>query len=554
MKKKDFEKVLEKLILTDLVSTTVFIAPFSVTHPYSVPKLIPLISFSLPLVAIIVSIVSINRSIIKNYKLILILIISHALISILVVLVGKNNRMQELYGVWGRNNGFLTHFSYLVLFTATIFLSIKRSLINFIRISIITGWVTLAYGLMQYFKLVRIASINGGNTQSTGFFGNENFYSSFIGIISVISLSMAIGVKNNALGKAIYYIFPILGLIGIYLANSQQGYLVFAVGISISIFMFLKTSKNKLIASTFIITSTTGLLLIVLGFFQFGPFSKFVYEKSISFRGYYWRTGLEIFFNNPILGVGFDSYRDWYRRFRSQDALQVLGATDIADSAHNYFIDIAVNGGTLLLLTYLFIIFYIIICTIKILKSMQHFYAAQVAVIGAWYAFMVQTFISLPQPGLTIWGWILSGLIVAISKQNSIDVPKLENKVLTKTSFGIAVILFIFGLVISISPFRVSHEYRNAVETQNVSKLIHSAEMLPKDATMCSASGGALIGVEYFVEAKKILSTCIKEFPQYYESWYIYSLLPNITSEEKNLANSKMVFLEPLLKASLDIK
>ena len=549
MKNKDFEKPLENLILITLVATTVFIAPWSVTHPYSIPKLIPLISFSLPLLAIIFSIIGVNK--LKNYKFILTLILLHTLSSVLVILLGKNNTIQQLYGVWGRNNGFLTHFSYIILMTAAIFFSTKKSLNKFVKISIIIGWITLAYGLMQYFKLVRITSINGGNTQSVGFFGNENFYSSFIGVISVISLSMALGINNkNIYSKILYFVFPIIGLIGIYLANSQQGYLVFAVGSSILIFMYLKTANKKLSANIFILTSSLGLFLITLGFFQIGPLAKFVYEKSISFRGYYWRTGFEIFFNNPIIGVGFDSYRDWYRRFRSPEALNVLGPTDIADSAHNYFIDLAVNGGIFLLFTYLAIIFYVIFCTLKILKNMQQYNASQVAIIAAWYSYMTQTFISLPQPGLTIWGWVLSGLVIAIDKQNSRDSLEFKTKILSKNSYAIAGLFLVFGLILSIFPYRTSHEYRNAVETQNISNLINSAQLFPRDATMCSASGGALIGLEYFDDAKKILSKCIDEFPQYYESWYVYSLLPNLTAEEINRANKQMVFLEPILKKS----
>jgi NADH:ubiquinone oxidoreductase subunit 5 (subunit L)/multisubunit Na+/H+ antiporter MnhA subunit len=111
-------------------------------------------------------------------------------------------------------------------------------------------------------------------------------------------------------------------------------------------------------------------------------------------------------------------------------------------------------------------------------------------------------------------------------------------------------ILFLIGLVITIPPFRASAEYRKAIETQNISTLIHAANMFPQDATMLAAAGGALIGLDQFVEARKILNISIEKFPQYYESWYIYSLLPNLTEEEKMRIYEKMSELEPLLNNS----
>ena len=64
---------------------------------------------------------------------------------------------------------------------------------------------------------------------------------------------------------------------------------------------------------------------------------------------------------------------------------------------------------------------------------------------------------------------------------------------------------------------------------------------------MVAASGGALIGLDRFTEAEELLKISIEKFPQYYESWYIYSLLPNLSPDEKSKINKKMAELEPLL-------
>jgi O-antigen ligase len=483
-----------------------------------------------------------------HFKKILILIFVHLLSAIVVLIYAKNNLTQELFGVWGRNNGFLTQFSYIILMTASVFYPIKKYLNSFIKISISLGIISLIYGILQYLKLVKIANINGENTQSSGFFGNENFYTALIGIVSVICLSIAMDRKLSKLSDFIPYLFPIFGLFGIHLANSQQGYLVFAVGSIIAMLCYIKTSKYTKILIPYVALSGATLFLIILGFFQIGPLTKYVYQETLTFRGYYCQAGIKMFSHNPILGLGFDSYRDYYRRFRSTDALNRLAPTDIADSAHNYFIDTAVNGGILLLLTYLLIIIYVIFCTVQIIRNMIKFDASKVAVIAAWYAFMTQSIISLPQLGLTIWGWIMSGLIIAIYKQMKLESTQSTERISINPPYFVISIFLVLGLAISVLPFKVSAEYRKAQEVQDIAILIHAAKMYPQDATMLAAAGGALIRINQFKAARELLNISINKYPQYYESWFIYSQLPTLTEKEKKLANKKMIELEPLLK------
>ncbi len=547
MRSNNSEKILQLLLLATVTTTTLFIAPWSVTHPYSVPKLIPLISFSLTFLPLVFTIIFANKDKIKNYNVILILICAHFISSLLVLINQKNNLTQELYGVWGRSNGFLSHFSFIILMLVSLFYPIKKYLSSFIKTSLVIGLITLIYGVMQSLKLVKISKIDNENTQATGFFGNENFYSAFIGIISVVCLSIVFDKKSSKLKRINMLSFSILGNIGIYISKSQQGFLVFLVGALIIFLAYINASKYNKLLVPYIFSCVSGLIIIVLGFFQIGPLTKYVYQDTLTFRGYYWRAGIKMFLDNPILGIGFDSYRDFYRRYRDTDSVRRLGATDISDSAHNYFIDIAVNGGLFLLTTYLLIIIFVLICTIKLLVRMREFNAPIVAIIAAWYAFMTQSFVSLPQPGLTLWGWILSGLVVAIYKQSNSEQLGQEWKLISKPPFLAMGVFLVIGLMITIPPFKASAEYRRSLEAQDISILIKAAKMFPQDATMVAASGGALIGLDRFTEAKELLKISIERFPQYYESWYIYSLLPNLSPDEKSKINKKMAELEPLL-------
>ena len=62
--------------------------------------------------------------------------------------------------------------------------------------AVIIGWVVLIYGILQESKLVEITNLTGQNNRATGFFGNINFYSSFVAIIMIINFGSLIDLKK----------------------------------------------------------------------------------------------------------------------------------------------------------------------------------------------------------------------------------------------------------------------------------------------------------------------------------------------------------------------
>jgi tetratricopeptide (TPR) repeat protein len=92
------------------------------------------------------------------------------------------------------------------------------------------------------------------------------------------------------------------------------------------------------------------------------------------------------------------------------------------------------TGGIFVGLTYLAIIFLIIYSFIKGFKRLSGSeFNILCGAFAAWLAFQSQSIVSIDNIGLTIWGWILGGLILAISKpeylvsQAHINKPKIKN-------------------------------------------------------------------------------------------------------------------------------
>jgi O-antigen ligase len=64
--------------------------------------------------------------------------------------------------------------------------------------------------------------------------------------------------------------------------------------------------------------------------------------------------------DNPIFGVGLDSYGDWYRRSRTIEATLRRGPDVTSNAAHNAFLDISSYGGFPLVLIYIVLIILVI--------------------------------------------------------------------------------------------------------------------------------------------------------------------------------------------------
>ena len=77
--------------------------------------------------------------------------------------------------------------------------------------------------------------------------------------------------------------------------------------------------------------------------------------------------------------------------------------------------------------------------------------------------------------------------------------------------------------------------------------LYDTARNFPQDANLLAAASRALISLNDFTRARTLLLDGTIKFPQYYEIWYLYSLLPNLTDNELKVIEFHLKELEPLL-------
>jgi len=201
----------------------------------------------------------------------------------------------------------------------------------------------------------------------------------------------------------------------IVLSNSRQGIVSFVLGINVLIltFLFIRNNKIGLIYAFF---ALVGAIFAVLGMLQIGPLERYLYKTSVSIRGYYWRAGIDMFFSQPFTGVGIDNYGDYFKQFRSSEYPLRFGFQITSDNAHNVPIQLLATGGIFLGISYMALTAFIFWRGIKMLKRTQKYEIPLLSgLFGAWIAYVAQSIISIDNVGLTIWGWVIGGVIVGIS-------------------------------------------------------------------------------------------------------------------------------------------
>ena len=373
---------LNNLVTFCLLLVTITTTPIFSFDPINVPRFSLLVIFGM----LICFQIYFNRKTIRSnrYKLIILLLIFFGTFIIISMLTSQMPWPERIYGVEGRNLGSLTYFMLAFILLGTVLSDIKSIGPKLVSILNFSGIVSALYGLIQLLGLDPFDWINP-YSPVFGFFGNPNFFASFIGIASSGAINKVLDAKTRAIHKLGWTLIIFLYILVITGSKSQQGILVLISASVISFVFWLKTHakySKYLVGYTFVIGMgfTAGLLDIL----QKAPWPSFLYKQSVTFRGDYWQAGSQMALENPITGVGLDGFRDNYRSTLSSERAARLGAGEAVDSAHNIFIDLAAGGGIFLLFAYLLILLLALVKVLSQFKTLTEFDATYTVLVCAW--------------------------------------------------------------------------------------------------------------------------------------------------------------------------
>jgi O-antigen ligase len=477
-------------------------------------------------------------------------------------LFSDSNRITQLYGVHGRHTGLIAYFSLCFLMLAV---SLNVSLQNIryaLRIHLILGVFSFAYGFLQVIGLEPLPW-NRSESWVVGTFANPNFFSSFVALVNISLLTY---VFQDGRAKKMRAYSSILFMFGMYLLiqiGSTQGFMVLFIGSSfvllIRIRMNVKLSKMfyPLMLSIFF-----GMSIMILDILQKTPWDSKLYKLSVSTRGDYWRAAMQIIRDHPLTGVGIDGFRNWYPVYRDFDSLNNGEASTLTDAAHNVFLDFGVNGGLILLISYVSMLILTLIATVRIIKRMQSFNPAIIGVIGVWIGYQTQSLVSINHLGLAVFGWIYSGLIIGYelhdrpktnteSNERSPKIQSGRNSINGKSSqklnsWASPLVGAILGFSL-VWPLMSAHiNYNTAMENADPILLLKAANQFPKDALRMSMAAESVSLMGFPRDGYGLAKQASIFDPNFSVPWKVMATFPRVSEDEKKQIQEKLNELDPL--------
>jgi O-antigen ligase len=545
------EAVLGKLLVWSLVLTSLLVTPLWALDPINPIKMLAVTTVAfMGLGGLLANRKALN---LERYKTPLLLISGFIAWQLVVFLASGGEKLQQIFGTAGRNTGLITYLAFSILFVVAIAASSVVFVNRFLLASLVVGIASLGYGVVQALGGDPFDWVNP-YSPVFGFLGNPNFQSSLLGILGSVVFTQLLSSAVKLQIKGAYLVYLLVTLYVIKETDSQQGFLVLLIGSGISLGVFVNQGSRAL-GYSYLGLVVVGFFGVLLGTLNKGPLASLLYKDSVTYRGDYWRAGWKMTLDNPIFGVGLDSYGDWYRRSRTIEATLRRGPDVTSNAAHNVFLDISAYGGFPLVLIYIALIFLVIVSAVKVIKRSQSFNAGFVGLVAGWVAFQAQSIISINQIGLALWGWVLSGLIIGYeinSRGPDVVVEKKTGKNAAKTaqsSAGSVMSMFIgliIGVLVGMSPYLASAKYKGALETSNPTIIQEAAYIWPLDPTRMIQVAGTLNENKLEAQGLEVALDATESFPDYYGVWASLYSMKSATAEQKAEAFAQMKRLDPL--------
>jgi O-antigen ligase len=533
---------------------TVMVMPWAAYDPINVPKLAVIsVGGFMALGALLANRAELFK---KQYRLVLIFGAAFVAQLTVVLLVSGTNFYQEFFGTFGRATGYVAYVALASLLMVAAVSASTFALRRFMWSLIAAGSISFVYGIIQALKLDPIKWVNQ-YTPVIGFLGNPNFQSSFVGFSGVMVFALLISKGVKPLYRAGYFVYLLAAAYVIKETASQQGFLVLLGGMAVVVFIWITRSKVKFLTIPSLVLGFVGVVLVTLGSLNSGPLASVLYKASVTYRGDYWRAGWKMSLENPLFGVGLDSYGDWYRRARTVEATLRRGPDVTSNAAHNVLLDFSSNGGFPLLIIYLFMMVLVVIAAIKVVKRTAGFDPVFAGLFAVWIAYQAQSIISLNQLGLAVWGWIISGLIIGYEiNTREVEVvqkqaPKgksasamANQKVMPATAVGVFLGLLV-GIALGTPTLNTATKYKSGLESGDANIVQNIASIWPQDASRSAQIALILNENKLPDQALAVVQDAKTKFPDSYDVWKVLASLSNAPAADVEEAKAQMKRLDP---------
>ena len=185
----------------------------------------------------------------------------------------------------------------------------------------------------------------------------------------------------------------------------------------------------------------------------------------------------------------------------------------------------------------------------------------------SWICYQVQALISINQIGLAIWGWILTGAVIAyeISTRADIDRESQKNIKVKKTKKAykgeifspqlIAFLGLVFGGILAVPPLSADMKWSSALKSgsvQGVEAGLQPGYLNPVNVNKYSQAVQLFESNQLPDYAYKYSKIAVEFNPNAFDAWKLLYYIAKSTPEDKELALENMKRLDPKNPSVLD--
>lgn len=538
------------LLVTDKLST----------DPVNLSKQLALSAFAFCLVPFLLNK---RESSFREFKYLYIPLIVFLTATLSSVFLSENTIERGLYGSFGRNTGFLTYFCLAIFLLVTSRFGSEESFKKIIKFFVIAGSLNIVYSIAASNGYDLFTWANPYNS-ILGTFGNPNFIGAFMGMFATVLFVQLFSNLKSPRQLMLISLAIVMTVYVILLTNALQGILVAAFGFSFSLYFYLRSnSRFSKLFFPYLIIVLAGAVIALLGIMQRGPLSSFLYKPSVTFRGEYWRTGINMWADNPLFGVGIDSYGQYYRTYRSLSSTVAPGMETTTDAAHNVYIDVLAGTGIFGFLGYLSLSVFVLFCAFKFIRSVRNFDPIFYSLFLGWCAYQLQSLVSINQIGLAVWGWVLGGAVIGYSRmatvnhQRSLDASgsikakakgktRNQGELLDPSMLLKSTICLVIGFLLALPPFMKDVSMRSFLTGKGTpEELIQLAKEWPRDSNRMSRTYVILAQNDRGFEARELAAYTTTIFPNDYSSWYALYQIAQLDTPERAAYKAKLHEIDP---------
>jgi hypothetical protein len=370
------------------------------------------------------------------------------------------------------------------------------------------------------------------------------------------TLGFAFSKNFSWIYRGVFIILSVAALVEIKKSHAIQGLVVTGAGIAIIGFYLVRAkTKGALFTSLYVFLVGVVGAFALGGALQKGPLTSLIYKKSVSLRGSYWEAGINMGKENPWNGIGMDSYGDWYRALRPDRALKDMpGIATITNVAHNVVIDFFASGGYPLLITYSALLVIGAIALIKVTFRQRAYDGTFVAISATWVTYQLQSIISINQVGLAIWGWVLTGALVAYEyttrpgEEEPAKGKVVKQKEMIFSPQLVGGVGLVVGALVAVPPLSGDSKWRTAIKSQNaqtVEAALVPSYLAPQDSARYVEAVQLFERSKLYAQAYTYARKGVEFNPDYFDAWKMLYFVTNSSEADKAEALANMKRLDP---------